>query len=152
MEVLRRAAEGRLADLLGPDYLTMDYVTRRDSETDAERAQAVAAQLTAGQRVSLQAYAVKPKPPDITHALLRGNPGQKGAPVTPGGVAAAGAKADFGLSADAPDAERRRKMAVLATCIVGVVVLMGLTFLGARTLNERIGTQREYWSAASSER
>lgn len=57
MEVLRRAAEGRLADLLGPDYLTMDLVTRRDSETDAERRQAIASELTAGQRESLQAYA-----------------------------------------------------------------------------------------------
>jgi len=57
MEILRRAAEGRLADLLGPDYLQMDVLTRRDSETEAERAQALASELTPGQRESLHAYA-----------------------------------------------------------------------------------------------
>jgi penicillin amidase len=57
MEILRRAAEGRLADLLGPDYLQMDLLTRRDSETEAERAQALEGELTAGERESLQAYA-----------------------------------------------------------------------------------------------
>ena len=56
MEVLRRAAEGRLSDLLGPDYVEMDVVTRRDSETDAERRAQIAA-LPPGQRRSLQAYA-----------------------------------------------------------------------------------------------
>jgi penicillin amidase len=56
MEVLRRAAEGRLSDLLGPDYLTMDVVTRRDSETDGERHAQVAA-LPPGQQRSLQSYA-----------------------------------------------------------------------------------------------
>ena len=56
MEILRRAAEGRLADLLGPDYLQMDLLTRRDSEAPAERTQAIAA-LDASQRESLQAYA-----------------------------------------------------------------------------------------------
>lgn len=57
MELLRRAAEGRLADLVGPDYLQMDELTRRDSETDAERMQAVKSELTPGQQQSLQAYA-----------------------------------------------------------------------------------------------
>lgn len=56
MEILRRAAEGRLADLLGPDYLTMDVLTLRDSESTAERTQALAA-LTPGDQQSLQAYA-----------------------------------------------------------------------------------------------
>ena len=42
MEILRRAAQGRLSDLLGPDYLQMDLITLRDTETAAERAQAIA--------------------------------------------------------------------------------------------------------------
>jgi hypothetical protein len=56
MEILRRAGEGRLSELLGPDYLTMDQITRRDSETAAER-QAEIASLSPGQQHSLQAYA-----------------------------------------------------------------------------------------------
>src|SRR6185369_7250313 len=35
MDVLRRAATGRLAEMLGPDYLLMDEVVRRDGYTDA---------------------------------------------------------------------------------------------------------------------
>src|SRR2546423_413019 len=54
-------------------------------------------------------------------------------------------------ASDTKKLQRRRKMAVLVTGIVGVVVLMGLTFFGARTLNDRIGKQREYWSDASSD-
>jgi penicillin amidase len=56
MEILRRAAEGRLADLLGPDYLQMDILTRRDSESEQDRVNALAG-LTASQQQSLQAYA-----------------------------------------------------------------------------------------------
>ena len=33
MDVLRRAATGRLAELLGPSYLLMDEVVRRDGFT-----------------------------------------------------------------------------------------------------------------------
>jgi len=56
MEILRRAAEGRLSELLGPSYLEMDELTRRDSETGAER-QAQVDALPPGQRQSLQRYA-----------------------------------------------------------------------------------------------
>lgn len=62
-------------------------------------------------KVKSVAYAVAPKAQEKTHVLLRGTPSQPGALVTPGGVAALGGKPDFGLSADAPDAERRRKLA-----------------------------------------
>ena len=55
MEVLRRAAEGDLAQLLGPSYLQMDIVTRRDSETAAERAAQISA-LTPSNRAALQSY------------------------------------------------------------------------------------------------
>src|SRR5438128_2004008 len=56
MEILRRAGEGRLSDLLGPADVLMDVVRRRDSETPAER-QAEGDALPPGQRASLQAYA-----------------------------------------------------------------------------------------------
>ena len=55
MDILRRAAEGQLAELLGSDYLQMDLITRRDSETDQER-QAQIAALSPGNRASLQSY------------------------------------------------------------------------------------------------
>src|SRR6266550_2109674 len=57
MEVFRRAGEGRLAEMLGPDYTQMDVVMRRDVETDAERRAQVAAMLTPGQQRALQRYA-----------------------------------------------------------------------------------------------
>lgn len=56
MEVLRRAAEGDLADLLGPSYLKMDMITTRDSETAAERGGQIAA-LSPGNRKALDSYA-----------------------------------------------------------------------------------------------
>src|SRR5262249_34460153 len=39
MDILRRAATGRLAEMLGPDYLLMDEVNRRDGFTLDERQQ-----------------------------------------------------------------------------------------------------------------
>ena len=55
MEILRRAAEGQLAPLLGHAYLEMDLITTRDSETAAERQRQLAA-LTPSDRVALQRY------------------------------------------------------------------------------------------------
>jgi hypothetical protein len=50
--------------------------------------------------------------PGIGKILIRGNPAQEGATVSPAGVAAIiGPSADFGLKPDAPDAQRRRKLA-----------------------------------------
>jgi penicillin amidase len=55
MDVLRRAATGRLAENLGPDYLLMDEVARRDGFTAAERARFYA-KLPRRDRRSLEAY------------------------------------------------------------------------------------------------
>ena len=43
MDILRRAATGRLAERLGPDYLLMDEVARRDGFTRDERTRLFAA-------------------------------------------------------------------------------------------------------------
>jgi hypothetical protein len=68
------------------------------------------ATLTEGGKLSV--YAVMPQPPATTHMLLRGNPASLGDAVAPGGVASlAGVNADFELPADAPDKERREKLA-----------------------------------------
>ncbi len=61
---------------------------------------------------SFRAYAVIPGPIAPTHVLRRGNPAAEAEVVSPGGVAAVGgASADFGLAPDAPDADRRIKLA-----------------------------------------
>jgi hypothetical protein len=50
--------------------------------------------------------------PEPTHVLNRGNPAKPGEVVPPAGIAAlVGVSADFGLPLDAPDADRRRKLA-----------------------------------------
>lgn len=57
-------------------------------------------------------YAVSPAPPEPTHYLERGNPQLKRELMTPGTLQAISAlSADFELPTDAPDAERRRRLA-----------------------------------------
>jgi penicillin amidase len=60
MEVLRRVAEGTISELVGPgtnnSYATMDFVTRRDSETNNDRLSQISAILSLGQQASLQRY------------------------------------------------------------------------------------------------
>ena len=59
-----------------------------------------------------KAFAVTPQEAPVSHLLVRGNPQQKGDVVSPAGlVAIKTASSTFGLSPDAPDAERRRKLA-----------------------------------------
>lgn len=61
-------------------------------------------------------YAVAPRPPETSHVLLRGNTTQQGEVVAAGGVASlVGVDADFELSADAPDADRRKNLAAWIT-------------------------------------
>src|SRR5213593_1075773 len=55
MDILRRAATGRLAEMLGPDFLLMDQVVRRDGYTNDERNR-FAARLAARDRRALEAY------------------------------------------------------------------------------------------------
>ncbi len=57
-------------------------------------------------------YAVAPRPPELSHVLLRGNAGRLGELVAAGGVASLrGVEANFELSTEAPDANRRDKLA-----------------------------------------
>ncbi|MDB5330120.1 MAG: Planctomycete cytochrome [Phycisphaerales bacterium] len=63
-----------------------------------------------------KAYAVVPGAPPVMHVLRRGNPAQEGETVTPGGIGAVtGAAADFGLPPDAPDSDRRARLAMWIT-------------------------------------
>ena len=57
-------------------------------------------------------YTIAPRQPGATHVLDRGNPRAKKALVKAGGVKALrGVSADFGLPENAPEGERRRKLA-----------------------------------------
>ncbi|MGY8648913.1 MAG: DUF1553 domain-containing protein, partial [Verrucomicrobiales bacterium] len=58
-------------------------------------------------------YAVTPKNPGITRLLVRGSPFEPAGEVAPGGIAsvASALSADFGLKPDAPDDQRRTKLA-----------------------------------------
>ncbi len=59
-----------------------------------------------------RAFAVTPREPGVTRVQIRGNPGQPGDVVAPGGVAAIGSiSPEFALPPDAPEAERRRRLA-----------------------------------------
>jgi hypothetical protein len=61
-------------------------------------------------------HAVAPREPGVGRVQIRGNPGLLGEVVTAGGVAAVGAPAaDFGLPPEAPEAERRRRLAAWMT-------------------------------------
>lgn len=57
-------------------------------------------------------YAVSPAPPEATYVLSRGNPAQKEASVGPAGIRSlAGLSPDLGLAADAPEGDRRKRLA-----------------------------------------
>jgi hypothetical protein len=59
-----------------------------------------------------RAYAVSPRPAGVTRLQLRGNPAQPGEVVASGGVAAVvGPDADFHIPPEAPEAERRKRLA-----------------------------------------
>lgn len=55
MDLLRRAATGRLAERVGPDFLLMDQVVRRDAPTVEERAR-MFRRLRVRERQALEAY------------------------------------------------------------------------------------------------
>jgi hypothetical protein len=58
------------------------------------------------------AYAANPEQPERTFVLTRGEPDQKREQVTPGALSSiGGVSSNLGLSADSPEAERRRRFA-----------------------------------------
>ena len=59
-------------------------------------------------------YAVKPSKAPVTHLLVRGSPFELGEKVSAGGVSSVTGSmpSNFGLNPDAPDAERRKKLAL----------------------------------------
>jgi hypothetical protein len=103
------------------DYVSEEEIVRHlDDATRAQRQDLLQRIAQATTEVNIptsaqRAYAVAPKPPEASYFLIRGNPAQKGALLTPGGVASLKLSADFGLAADASDAERRSRLAAWIT-------------------------------------
>ena len=95
------------------DFVTLPELVAALSETNRTlREQLLTQRTTLADRLKhLQessVYACTPRPPEVTHLLLRGNPGTPGDPVTPRGLAAVSTTSpDFGLQPDSPDESRR---------------------------------------------
>jgi hypothetical protein len=106
-EVAASAAAGDV----GPDVIAARVPEERRARY-TELLAAVRAQRESLARLPAKVYAVTPRQPEVAHVLLRGDTTRPGEVVTAGGVrAVAGPDADFGLPPDAPEAERRRRLA-----------------------------------------
>jgi len=104
-------SEAELEQKLTPQQRTRRAALRKERDETAARLERLRAEA-----VSRKAYANVPQPPGVTRLLVRGDVTQPAAVVAPGGLAAIpGPKADFGLAPDAPDADRRRKLAEWVT-------------------------------------
>lgn len=95
-----------------------DVVARLDAKqkTQRQRLQTEAARLTADltrlESATLgKVYATVPGAPGVTQLLLRGEVRTPGQVLAPGGVAAVAQGEDFGLKPDAPEGERRVRLA-----------------------------------------
>jgi hypothetical protein len=111
-EEVARSAASQGAVVL-PDELVAE-LTPPDRATHAElTVQIPALESTRRRLADGKAYAVVPRQPDApTRVELRGNPALPGDVVPPGGLSSLAAPAaDFGLPPDAPEAQRRAKMA-----------------------------------------
>ncbi|MGE0607720.1 MAG: DUF1553 domain-containing protein [Pirellulales bacterium] len=106
------AAAGLISDFVSDEELIaeMPADTRAQYVELAQRISLLAARrtlLTGG-----PTYLNKPSQPEVRHLLARGNPAAPGEIVSPAGIASlSGLEGDFGLSPDAPEADRRIKLA-----------------------------------------
>ncbi len=93
--------EQTLAALTPPEREQLSELRHRAEQLTATRASVQ----------PLSVYAATPRRATVEHVLLRGNPAAVSDVVKPGGIAAlTGESANFGLPADAPDSDRRRKL------------------------------------------
>jgi len=105
------ASAATFGDYIEPKFLETAMPAERLAER--KQLQAEADQLRAKLPTSHhKAYAVSPRPAEITRVQLRGNPAQPGDVVSAGGISSlVGLDADFKVPADAPEAERREQLA-----------------------------------------
>ncbi len=105
----------------GGSFVTADEILAALSPADRQRHVELSQSLAALEQrrsklTSQQVYTSVPRSAGTAHLLIRGNPQQKGEIVAPGGVPTLrGVSADFGLPPDAPESERRVKLAAWIT-------------------------------------
>jgi hypothetical protein len=106
------AASAATPDVATAEDIAAQFNTEERARYEKLRAEA-AEQRARFAATSLRTYAVAARAPDAPAKLLiRGNPEQPGDTVTAGGVTAVpGPTAHFGLVADAPEGERRKRLA-----------------------------------------
>jgi len=109
-EVAQSAAAGGV--------LNTDEMLRSLTDQERQERAALVAEIAAAERERQAGrgdrtiYALAPGRGEVTRLLVRGDPELPGETVTPGSTAAIAAlAADFGLPADAPEADRRRRLA-----------------------------------------
>ena len=110
------AASAGAADVVSIEEIVARFTPEERARSDKLRAEA--AELRARiAGASRRVYAVASRPPDgPARLLIRGNPEQPGDTLSAGGVAAvAGPDANFGLAPDAPEGERRKRLALWIT-------------------------------------
>jgi len=103
----------------GSEYVSEEEIVtwlKGDAATKRSLLKSRVAELTKQQdelqkSATQKVYAVISKQPGPTHVLVRGDVDKLADVALPGGVASLGANADFGLSANSNDHERRRKLA-----------------------------------------
>ena len=104
----RNGPNGIRPDLLFKEFTASELVEKGEAIRHRVAASIALRQLKPASKV----YAAKTVEPDITHLLFRGDVEKKGKPVSASGLSAMSRpNPDFALPPDAPEAERRRRMA-----------------------------------------
>ena len=105
------ASAAAAGDFASPEALASALPADRRAERDRLLRLIVTLQADRSDRFRV-AHAVTPREAGVTRVQIRGNPAQPGDVVAAGGVAAVVAPgAEFGLPPDAPEGERRRRLA-----------------------------------------
>ena len=100
-----------------PEVVSYETIWKRltagqRAEYETLHAEAAAAAKQIARLRDTRVYAVTPREAEATHVLLRGNPASTADVVVPAGLSAvSGVAPDFGLAADAPEADRRIRLA-----------------------------------------
>ncbi|MFN0195144.1 MAG: DUF1549 domain-containing protein [Planctomycetaceae bacterium] len=106
------ASSGTLADMVDDAEITARLTPEQNELRNRWLFEIGHLETQRTRQLETKIYAVTPSAPEPAYVLTRGNPTQREAEVTPGGMRAISAlDADFHLTKDASDSERRKKIA-----------------------------------------
>jgi hypothetical protein len=106
------ASAGVASTFIAEEELTAQLSEQQRDERAKIKAELAALNMQIESYREPKTFAVTPQQPPVTHLLVRGSTLQKGPVVSPAGIRALMPDgSDFQLAADAPEAERRRKLA-----------------------------------------